>query len=106
MVAKLCFVLVLVALVICHTSVAAPQATKQELLEKSLADYLKHDKELIHDLEELGFGADRVKRQSEVDTNDTEFLDAEKQPGFFDRAAKFVLELMQRFLRWINTDDS
>jgi len=51
-------------------------------------------------------GADRVKRQSEVDTNDTEFLDAEKQPGFFDRAAKFVLELMQLFLRWINTDDS
>jgi len=51
-------------------------------------------------------GTDRVKRQSEVDTNDTEFLDNEKQPGFFDRAAKFVLELMQRFLRWINTEDS
>lgn len=38
------------------TELQAPQATKTELLEKSLADYLKHDKELIHDLEELGFG--------------------------------------------------
>lgn len=24
--------------------------------------------------------------------------------GFLDRAAKFVLELVQRFLKWINTD--
>lgn len=76
MVAKLLFVLVLVALAIFHCSVAvsttlqgeldliwtelqAPQPTKAELLEKSLADYLKHDKELIHDLEELGFGKSR-----------------------------------------------
>lgn len=27
------------------------------------------------------------------------------KPGFFDRAAKVVMELLQRFLKWINTQD-
>lgn len=29
----------------------------------------------------------------------------QKEQGFFDRAAKFMMEVLQRFLKWINTDN-
>ncbi|XP_018323637.1 uncharacterized protein LOC108735914 [Agrilus planipennis] len=48
----------------------------------------------------------RNKRQVEqLDTNLDNQSSEEEQPGFFDRAAKFVVELLQRFLRWINSDN-
>ncbi|ERL86840.1 hypothetical protein D910_04243 [Dendroctonus ponderosae] len=85
-------------------STAAPRPSKTELFEKNIADYLRHNKEALKELKQLGFddhaSLGRVKRQStvEIDTNDAEI--EEEKPGFFDRAAKFVVELLQRFLRW------
>ncbi|KAH1004141.1 uncharacterized protein LOC125505442 [Dendroctonus ponderosae] len=91
-------------------STAAPRPSKTELFEKNIADYLRHNKEALKELKQLGFddhaSLGRVKRQStvEIDTNDAEI--EEEKPGFFDRAAKFVVELLQRFLRWVNTENS
>lgn len=31
--------------------------------------------------------------------------DKPKEAGFFDRAAKFVMEVLQRFLKWVNSSD-
>lgn len=50
----------------------------------------------------------RQKRQSELGMDTVEEIDINPQaekPGFLDRAAKVLMELLQRFLKWINTDD-
>lgn len=50
----------------------------------------------------------RYKRQAKdaIDIDNIDMGDDQaKQPGFFDRAAKFVMEVLQRFLKWINTDE-
>lgn len=33
-------------------------------------------------------------------------MDDQPQEGFFNRAAKFVMELLQRFLKWVNQPDN
>lgn len=33
-------------------------------------------------------------------------VDEDGQGGFFDRAAKFIMDLLQRFLKWVNTDSN
>ncbi|XP_066256230.1 uncharacterized protein [Euwallacea similis] len=112
MAAKWCvaFLVTVLVVAVLHSCAAAPHPNHAELLEKSLAEYLSHDKDLLHDLKELGFDEKaapaRAKRQSDLDNNDAELLGEEGKPGFFDKAAKFVMELLQKFLRWINTDDS
>lgn len=56
----------------------------------------------------------RNRRQSEdggasVESTNNGEIDPSLQPpnegGFFDRAAKFVMEVLQRFLKWINSDN-
>ncbi|KAF7267203.1 uncharacterized protein LOC143198826 [Rhynchophorus ferrugineus] len=97
-----------------HICSAAPKPSNKELLEHSIAEYLRHDQQLVQELKQLGFddaalqNADRPKRQSgfEIEMNNDDVNDQNKQPGFFDRAAKFVVEVLQRFLRWINTENS
>lgn len=50
----------------------------------------------------------RLRRQTEVDSMDTETdnVPEDGQGGFFDRAAKFMMDLLQRFLKWINSDSN
>ncbi|KAK4872793.1 hypothetical protein RN001_014822 [Aquatica leii] len=43
----------------------------------------------------------RIKRQS----NKEDTFEEQEKPGFFDRAAKFLTQLLQRFLKWINSSD-
>lgn len=53
----------------------------------------------------------RNRRQSDDDGASVETNNGEVEPvqpsegGFFDRAAKFVMEVLQRFLKWINSDN-
>lgn len=48
-----------------------------------------------------------MRRQTEIDgMNLNTDSQTEGSEGFFDRAAKFVVDLLQRFLRWINTDSN
>ncbi|KAJ8966560.1 hypothetical protein NQ314_003455 [Rhamnusium bicolor] len=54
-------------------------------------------------------GSLRIRRQTELDDVDNRADDgtvAEQNEGFFDRAAKFVVDLLQRFLKWINSDSN
>lgn len=37
---------------------------------------------------------------------ETDVATEDGQGGFFDRAAKFMMDLLQRFLKWINTDSN
>lgn len=45
----------------------------------------------------------RANDVDDVESVDTTTLDTNTE-GFFDRAARFVMEVLQRFLRWVNTD--
>lgn len=51
----------------------------------------------------------RNRRQTDDEGASVEGAEAEAAPpsegGFFDRAAKFVMEVLQRFLKWINSDN-
>ncbi|KAF5305853.1 hypothetical protein FQR65_LT07592 [Abscondita terminalis] len=44
----------------------------------------------------------RLKREL---TNENEEDTETPKPGFFDRAAKFITELLQKFLKWVNSSD-
>lgn len=90
----------------------APRANPIAVLEKQdvmhrFAEFLHQDKEFSalmgQQLEPI-----RNKRAAdgEMDSMDPDNFDIErKQPGFFDRAAKFVTELLQRFLKWVNSSE-
>ncbi|XP_060520932.1 uncharacterized protein LOC132698729 [Cylas formicarius] len=104
---------VLLIAALLQIALAAPKPTNVELLERGIAEYLKQDKELIKELGQIGLVGpyrqgtvfERLKRQAEFDINEQDFEEGDQQkPGFFDRAAKFVVDLLQRFLKWINTD--
>lgn len=51
-------------------------------------------------------GSLRSKRQTEADSMDTDVVQQEGEGGFFDRAARFIMDLLQRFMKWINTDSN
>ncbi|XP_019866494.1 uncharacterized protein LOC109595554 [Aethina tumida] len=76
-------------------------------LTKAFADFLKHDKQFNSALEKTGEHEQiRVRREAELSVDGMDVMQNGEQPGFFDRAAKFVVELLQRFLKWINTDSN
>ncbi|XP_018577879.1 uncharacterized protein LOC108916155 [Anoplophora glabripennis] len=110
MAAKLIFVvgLLVVSLV---AVLGAPKPLKEEDLQKSVIEFLKQDKQFITEFEKmklLGNGEGlplRNRRQTEMDDNIPDSAEDEK-PGFFDRAAKFIVDLLQRFLKWVNTDSN
>ncbi|KAI4470525.1 hypothetical protein MML48_1g04735 [Holotrichia oblita] len=81
---------------------------KDSDLVNEFVDFLRNDKELSTALKnEFGsHPSDRRKRQTELDDMNINLdeIPQEKQDGFFDRATKFMMELLQRFLKWINTD--
>ncbi|CAG9763122.1 unnamed protein product [Ceutorhynchus assimilis] len=101
---KLLLVFAFVALL----SIGAPAPLNNN--EKTIANYLRHDAEMLQELRQLGFDEHKlIKRQSEIDidVNGAEEEGSDnKEPGFFDKAAKFVVELLQRFLKWINTENN
>lgn len=81
-------------------------------MKKSFIEFLQQDKELSNLLAKAsdyqdGGGLSRVVREAELDSND--FDESQPPPpnkdGFFDRAAKFVMEVLQRFLKWVNSDN-
>ncbi|KAL3274766.1 hypothetical protein HHI36_019552 [Cryptolaemus montrouzieri] len=88
----------------------SPPQTQQELID-DFAKFLKEDKEVALALKKLDF--EELKSRSRRDAIDDGMMDVEtisgdknpSQEGFFDRAAKFVMEVLQRFLKWINTDN-
>lgn len=41
-----------------------------------------------------------------MDADNDGSAEGDQQPGFFDRAAKFIMDLLQRFLKWVNTDSN
>ncbi|XP_057656764.1 uncharacterized protein LOC130894163 isoform X1 [Diorhabda carinulata] len=94
----------------------APRAIKNdEDLEKSVVEFLSHDKQFLSALQHSGLIDEghgpltRQKRQSEVpemDIDQSEDVeDVPPKDGFFDRAAKFIVDLLQRFLKWVNSDN-
>ncbi|XP_028146296.1 uncharacterized protein LOC114339811 isoform X1 [Diabrotica virgifera virgifera] len=111
MITKNLLVLCLVVVAITVVS-GAPRAIKNEDdLKRSVVEFLSQDKEFLTALEHSGLvdvqhdHLSRQKRQADVDMDiDGDVEDVPKE-GFFDRAAKFVVELVQRFLKWINTDN-
>lgn len=70
---------------------------------------MQQDKELSALLEKANLGnyqaLSRSVRQAEEEDVDEQDVDTPKQDGFFDRAAKFVMEVLQRFLKWVNSDN-
>ncbi|XP_017768356.1 PREDICTED: uncharacterized protein LOC108556665 [Nicrophorus vespilloides] len=110
-----CALVLLVSLQV-FTSQAAPTGVKQlidmsedELMAK-FSQFVSEDKEIASMMERFRVeGHSLQKRQSEDDMRrELDGMDdmdvTPKQEGFMDRAAKFVLELVQRFLKWINTE--
>lgn len=78
---------------------------------EKFVEFLHEDKEFAGLLENPSFlvngGVVRNRRQADnpgMDIDDIDQLDKPKEAGFFDRAAKFVMEVLQRFLKWINSD--
>ncbi|CAH1098993.1 unnamed protein product [Psylliodes chrysocephalus] len=103
------------ALVALSVVSGAPRAMKNEDdLKRSVVEFLSQDKEFLGALEHSGLidngltALTRQKRQSEVTGMEIDDnVDEAPQPdGFFDRAAKFVVDLLQRFLKWINSSDN
>ncbi|RZC34615.1 hypothetical protein BDFB_005833, partial [Asbolus verrucosus] len=91
---------------------APHNSRKEQDLRKSFVEFLQQDKELSALLEKTNFESGpaltrNVRQAEEVDMSEDQEQDVEtaKQEGFFDRAAKFVMEVLQRFLKWINTDN-
>ncbi|KAJ3662322.1 hypothetical protein Zmor_006677 [Zophobas morio] len=95
-----------------QTVLGAPNNLKDErYLEQKFVEFLQQDKELsslLQNANAVPHTLSRNVRQAEEDfgSDGNEADDAgEPKPGFFDRAAKFVMEVLQRFLKWINTDN-
>ncbi|KAB0792056.1 hypothetical protein PPYR_14017 [Photinus pyralis] len=82
-----------------------PSARKDDMAERFI-DFLKDDREfqnvIKHAFDENHL--ERRRRQADIDIDDGMEVET-KKPGFFDRAAKFVSELLQRFLKWVNSSD-
>lgn len=80
---------------------------KHDLAEK-FVEFLKQDEQLSGLLQNGKLHeAVRNRRATSMESAeiDTTTLDTADAGGFFDRAAKFVMEVLQRFLRWVNTDE-
>lgn len=81
---------------------------KDSDLVNEFVDFLRNDKELSAALQNefASQPLDRQKRQTELDDMNINLdeIPQQKQDGFIDRATKFMMELLQRFLKWINTD--
>ncbi|GJQ67832.1 hypothetical protein Trydic_g16598 [Trypoxylus dichotomus] len=77
-------------------------------LVNEFVEFLRHDKELSAALEKefTSQTLSRQRRQLEADDMNMNLdeVPQEKQQGFFDRAAKFMMELLQRFLKILNPD--
>ncbi|KRT78618.1 hypothetical protein AMK59_177 [Oryctes borbonicus] len=82
--------------------------SKNGNLVNEFVEFLHHDKELSAALEKefSSQSLSRQRRQTEADDMNMNLdeVPQEKQDGFFDRAAKFMMELLQRFLKWVNTE--
>lgn len=86
----------------------------KDLDEKQLAEkfieFLEQDKQLASLIESSQNHHLRQKRQASTSKTTTSkneidedtFESGGENEGFFDRAAKFVMELLQRFLKWVN----
>ncbi|CAG9856110.1 unnamed protein product [Phyllotreta striolata] len=102
----------LVLLVLSSVSGAPRAINNEEDLKRSVVEFLSQDKEFLGALEHSGLidnSVARQKRQSEMDIDINGEGDVEEVPqkdGFFDRAAKFVVDLLQRFLKWINSSEN
>lgn len=85
--------------------------TKQELI-RNFVEFIQDDKEIGPLLDKMNADQQliRNRRQSEdggasVEGNSEVEPAQPSEGGFFDRAAKFVMEVLQRFLKWINSDN-
>lgn len=82
----------------------------EKWLAKKFIQFLKEDKSINFELSVNNGGRRKRAAPSTVNPMSLEAIDlnppTQENPGFFDRAAKFVVELLQRFLRWINTDNN
>ncbi|XP_044255270.1 uncharacterized protein LOC123005538 [Tribolium madens] len=102
---------VCLAIIALDSVLGAPHSShKEQDLRKSFVEFLQQDKELSSLLEKANLGSypslSRAVRQAEEDDVETDQdVDTPKQEGFFDRAAKFVMEVLQRFLKWVNSDN-
>ncbi|CAG9824122.1 unnamed protein product [Phaedon cochleariae] len=90
----------------------APRAIKnEEDLKKSVVEFLSQDETFLSALENSAVLVDRPmlvrhRRQSEANGMDIDSIDngtVEEKEGFFDRAAKFVVDLLQRINSSTNT---
>lgn len=78
---------------------------------RNFVEFIQDDKEIGPILEKMNAENQliRNRRQTEDDGASAEGGEVEPAPpsegGFFDRAAKFVMEILQRFLKWINSDN-
>ncbi|CAH1366437.1 unnamed protein product [Tenebrio molitor] len=98
-------------LIILECTLAAPQNSRKEQdLKKSFVQFLQQDKELSALLGKINFDDPRalsrsIRQAEEDDFSPEQDVETTKQEGFFDRAAKFVMEVLQRFLKWVNSDN-
>lgn len=91
-----------------------PIQQENKALEKTFSAFLQQDKQFLRAVREDGGELEnlmkslRIRRDAEEDQFEVDMNpeDGDKKDGFFDRAAKFVMELVQRFLKWINTDSN
>ncbi|KAK5640408.1 hypothetical protein RI129_011219 [Pyrocoelia pectoralis] len=80
---------------------------KDDLAERFI-DFLKEDGEFQNVIKHVAFEENHLERRRRQADRDIDGGDMEvdnPKPGFFDRAAKFVTELLQRFLKWVNSND-
>lgn len=86
--------------------------TKLDLI-RNFVEFIQDDKEIGPVLDKLNADEQliRNRRQAEEEGGaSAEGADGEgaappQEGGFFDRAARFVMEILQRFLKWINSDN-
>ncbi|VEN62617.1 unnamed protein product [Callosobruchus maculatus] len=112
MLPRLIFVIGLTG-ILCGSVFGAPKPFKSEKdFENAVVQFLSQDIEFLNTLEKAAMIEPHVlgrhRRQAEVDGMDIDNPDELDQQGegFFDRAAKFVVDLLQRFLKWINSADN
>ncbi|KAF2898560.1 hypothetical protein ILUMI_07631 [Ignelater luminosus] len=111
------FVFVLSAVACLQFVFAAPNPNPSALKEREnlvqeFAEFLHEDPEFSAALDKISWNEDHlVRNRRQASGPGTQEIDdsydqPNEKPGFFDRAAKFVTELLQRFLKWINNSDN
>ncbi|XP_045463183.1 uncharacterized protein LOC123672897 [Harmonia axyridis] len=92
------------------STVPLPLPQSHEELLKDFSQFLQENEDIAKALRNAD--VEHFMTRNRRDAVDDSMMDVDlakeprqKEEGFFDRAAKFMMEVLQRFLKWVNSDN-